>query len=91
MFQAVSQAATDYARLVQETADALHAAVPGSTVSVDIPWSPFDIDGRYYDWLKLAAAADILFVMAYDTQSQVIHTLHCTHLSVPERQLASGR
>lgn len=69
--QAGSQGAADYAQLVQETSDSLHAAVPGSSVSVDIPWSPYDVDGRNYDWLKLATAADVLFVMAYDTQSQV--------------------
>ncbi len=40
-------------------------------VSVDVPWSPYDVDGRNYDWAGLAAAADIFFVMAYDTQSQV--------------------
>eukprot|EP00878_Enallax_costatus_P018615 GHUV01019606.1.p1 GENE.GHUV01019606.1~~GHUV01019606.1.p1 ORF type:complete len:275 (+),score=60.00 GHUV01019606.1:105-929(+) len=70
--QAGSQAAADYAQLVQETSDALHAAVPGSSVSVDIPWSPYDVDGRNYDWLKLAEAANVLFLMAYDTQSQIL-------------------
>ena len=40
-------------------------------VSVDIPWSPYGIDGRNYDWAGLAEAADLLFVMAYDMQSQV--------------------
>jgi len=39
--------------------------------SVDVAWSPYDIDGRNFDWTGLAAAADWLFVMAYDTQSQV--------------------
>jgi hypothetical protein len=37
-------------------------------VSVDVPWSPYDIDGRNYEWAALALAADLLFVMAYDTQ-----------------------
>ncbi len=40
-------------------------------VSVDVPWSPYGIDGRSYDWQGLAQAADLLFVMAYDMQSQV--------------------
>jgi hypothetical protein len=48
-----------------------HAAIPGSRVTVDVPWSPYDIDGRNYDWAGLADAADLLFIMAYDTQSQV--------------------
>lgn len=36
-----------------------------------MPWSPYDVDGRNYDWAGLGKAADMLFVMAYDTQSQV--------------------
>ena len=39
---------------------------------MDVPWSPYDVDGRNYDWLGLAEAADILFVMSYDMQSQVM-------------------
>ena len=39
-----------------------------SQVSVDVPWSPYDVDGRNYDWRGLADAADLVFVMAYDTQ-----------------------
>jgi hypothetical protein len=45
--------------------------VPVLQVTVDVPWSPYDTDGRNYDWLKMAAAADLLFIMMYDTQSQV--------------------
>lgn len=40
-------------------------------VSVDIPWSPHGIDNRHFDWPGLAAAADLLFIMSYDMQSQV--------------------
>ncbi len=40
-------------------------------VSVDVAWSPRGIDGRWFDWEGLATAADLLFVMGYDTQSQV--------------------
>lgn len=46
-------------------------AVLGAQVTVDVPWSPYDIDGRSYDFKGLADAADLLFVMMYDTQSQV--------------------
>ena len=45
-------------------------------VSADIPWSPHGIDGRNFDWTGLAKAADLLFVMAYDTQSQVREEYH---------------
>lgn len=41
-------------------------------VSVDVAWSPFNIDLRYYDYGGLAEAADFLFVMAYDEQSQIL-------------------
>jgi spore germination protein YaaH len=68
------KAAADYVALVNLTAQTLQDAVPGATVSVDVPWSPFDVDGRNYDWAGLAAAADTVFVMAYDTASQVSGT-----------------
>jgi hypothetical protein len=45
---------------------------PPGQVSVDIPWSPYGIDGRWYDWLGMAQAADLLFFMAYDMQAQVL-------------------
>lgn len=45
-------------------------------MSVDLPWSPYDIDGRNYDWAGLAASADILFIMSYDMQSQVREEFH---------------
>ncbi|KAL6753492.1 glycoside hydrolase superfamily [Haematococcus lacustris] len=60
-----------YAHLVALTARVIKAVSPGAQVSVDVPWSPFDVDGRNYDWPALTAAADLLFVMAYDTQSQI--------------------
>jgi di-N-acetylchitobiase len=43
---------------------------------VDVPWSPYDIDGRSYDYKGLAEAADLLFIMMYDTQSQVHRQYH---------------
>ena len=44
---------------------------------MDVPWSPFGVDGRSYDWRGLGAAADLLLVMAYDTQSQVGGVYQC--------------
>lgn len=40
-------------------------------ISVDFAWSPHGIDGRNFDWPGLASAADIVFLMMYDMQSQV--------------------
>jgi len=50
---------------------AFHSAIPGSQVSVDVAWSPNNIDGRYYDIPGMANASDLLFVMAYDERSQI--------------------
>ena len=58
-----------YADLVAETAQAFHAAIPGSQVSLDAAWGPFGVDGRFYDWTAIASAVDIFFVMSYDTRS----------------------
>lgn len=63
-----------YAALIRETKDALDAALGAgrSQVSVDVAWSPDGIDGRNYAAKELGAAADVVFVMHYDTQSQVL-------------------
>eukprot|EP01060_Flectonema_neradi_P014557 TRINITY_DN2119_c0_g1_i1.p1 TRINITY_DN2119_c0_g1~~TRINITY_DN2119_c0_g1_i1.p1 ORF type:complete len:386 (+),score=84.16 TRINITY_DN2119_c0_g1_i1:77-1234(+) len=64
------QAAT-YVKVVDLTTKALHKEVPGSQVSVCVAWSPFGIDGRWYDNKGLADASDLLYMMVYDTRSQV--------------------
>lgn len=61
-----------YAAVVAETRAELHAAgLLTASVSVDVGWSPDNIDGRYYDIAALTAAADFLYVMDYDVRSQV--------------------
>ncbi len=47
------------------------AIAPDFQISVDVAWSPNDIDGRAYDYTALGQVADLLFVMAYDMRSQV--------------------
>ena len=49
----------------------MHSSGTVPQISVDVAWSPYGIDGRNYDIQGLAAAADLLFLMAYDMQSQV--------------------
>ena len=66
-----SMAGQTYARLIAETRDAFHAANPSYQISTCVPWSPDNIDGRDYPWLQLAAASDLLYVMDYDTRSQI--------------------
>ena len=58
-----AQLVGNYTLLVLETAALLRRENPAAVVTVDVPWSPADIDGRSYDWGGLAAAADLLFVM----------------------------
>ncbi|KAF2356425.1 Glycoside hydrolase family 18 catalytic domain [Trinorchestia longiramus] len=60
-----------YTSLVREMKAALDDAFPESQVSVDVAWSAEGIDGRYYDYAGLAQYSDLLFVMAYDEQSQI--------------------
>lgn len=61
----------EYAALVKETAEAFHKKIPGSQVSLDAAWGPYGVDGRFYDWTAIADAVDFMFVMAYDTRSQI--------------------
>jgi len=60
-----------YIQLIKETTAAFHTQVPGSQISVCVAWSPDDIDGRAYDYKKLADASDLLYIMVYDTRSQI--------------------
>ncbi|XP_067846999.1 di-N-acetylchitobiase-like [Heptranchias perlo] len=58
-------------QLVSETMDVFHREIPGSQVTFNVPWSPDCIDGRCYDFLRIANSCDFLFVMSYDMQSQM--------------------
>jgi len=62
----------NYVLLVNETREALHSAVPGSQISVCLAWNPHGVDGRYYDNLNLMTAADLAYIMSYDTRSQIL-------------------
>ncbi|KAF5828765.1 glycoside hydrolase superfamily [Dunaliella salina] len=66
-----SDVAKAYTQLVGLTSEVLHEVAPHSQVSVDVPWTPFDSDGRNYEWTELARHADPLFVMGYDMQAQI--------------------
>ncbi|KDO22361.1 hypothetical protein SPRG_11313 [Saprolegnia parasitica CBS 223.65] len=52
-----------------------HAFTRHAQITFDVAWSPSGIDQRYYDYAGLAAAADYVFVMAYDMRSQLYD--HC--------------
>jgi Di-N-acetylchitobiase len=58
-----------YVDLINATRLAFHAGA--LQVSICVAWSPNGIDGRYYPYQQLADVSDLLYVMDYDTQSQI--------------------
>jgi di-N-acetylchitobiase len=60
-----------YLDVIQQTTAALKAISPDYQISVCAAWSPYGIDGRFYDYKALADATDYLYQMCYDTRSQV--------------------
>ena len=75
-----------------ETSRVLHAANPSYQTSVCVAWSPDDIDGRAYPYVALAAAADLLYVMDYDTRSQIFaQCLASANAPFPGTQRGVGR
>uniref|UniRef100_A0A3P8S424 Di-N-acetylchitobiase n=1 Tax=Amphiprion percula TaxID=161767 RepID=A0A3P8S424_AMPPE len=73
--QAVAEGSAEFyalTDLVNETTEAFHREIPGSQVSFDVAWSPKCIDKRCYDYVTIAKSCDLLFVMSYDEQSQIL-------------------
>jgi len=62
-----------YVDVIDQTNKALKAINPNYQTSVCAAWSPLGIDGRYYDYKSLASVSDYLYVMCYDTRSQVFY------------------
>ena len=60
-----------YAQLIAETRQVFQAVHPGYQITTCVPWSPDNIDGRNFPWIQLAQASDLLYVMDYDTRSQI--------------------
>jgi di-N-acetylchitobiase len=60
-----------YALLIAETRSTFHQFNPSLQITTCVPWSPNNIDGRSYPFRKLAEASDALYVMDYDTRSQI--------------------
>ena len=60
-----------YTQLINETTIYFHENMPGSQISVCVAWSAYNIDGRYYDYKTLSEVSDLLYIMDYDTQSQI--------------------
>jgi Di-N-acetylchitobiase len=60
-----------YAQLVAETRNRLQQVNPSFQVTTCVAWSPNNIDERAYPYPELADASDLLYVMDYDTRSQI--------------------
>jgi Di-N-acetylchitobiase len=58
-----------YVDLINATRQAFHAEA--LQLSTCVAWAPNGIDGRYYPYQQLADVSDLLYVMDYDTQSQI--------------------
>ncbi|XP_062921134.1 di-N-acetylchitobiase-like [Mobula hypostoma] len=50
---------------VQQIFTAIHKEIRQSKVIVNVPWSPHCLYGRCYEYAKLQASSDSLFVMSY--------------------------
>jgi di-N-acetylchitobiase len=66
-----SPEAQAYVSLVNMTKTIFHQANPSLQITVCAAWSPDGIDGRDYPYRDLADASDALYVMDYDTRSQI--------------------
>lgn len=60
-------------------------------VSFDVAWSPDCIDGRCYDYPGLAKASDLLFVMSYDEQGQILEGPCIAKANSPYKKTATGK
>jgi len=66
-----SAASRALTQLTYDTCAALHQSNKFASCSFDVAWASNDIDGRAFDYAGLAAASDFLFIMDYDTRSQL--------------------
>ena len=57
--------------LVEETCTAIHGANEHAQCTFDVAWNSGGVDGRFYDFAAISNATDFVFVMAYDTRSQL--------------------
>ena len=66
-----SHQSDQYVQLVNLTMQYFHSNMPGSTISVCVPFDAYLEWGRQYDYAALAQASDYLYVMDYDVQTQM--------------------
>ncbi|XP_059504249.1 di-N-acetylchitobiase-like isoform X1 [Stegostoma tigrinum] len=58
-------------KFVAQVKDIFRQRIPGSQVSVSIPWTPVCPDGKCYDYASMAQSCDFLYVKAHDIRSDV--------------------
>lgn len=63
--------------LIRDLSASIHRSGKEMQVSVDVAWSPDCIDVRCYDYLQISEIVDYLFIMSYDTRSQIFSD-NCT-------------
>jgi Di-N-acetylchitobiase len=85
-----SAASRALSRLVKTTCDAMHQANPFSSCTFDVAWRAGDVDGRAYDYAAIAKATDFVFVMIYDTRSQLNLTECVAGANTPIDKVHSG-
>lgn len=84
-----------YDKLAVELCQAVHSAIPGGEVSVDVPIYP-EYEGRNYDYSSIAQFCDSLFVMAYDgefwlnTQCALQQNINCSLACAPLQAVEFG-
>ena len=81
--------------VVVELCNAIHEAIPGSQVSVDVGIYP-EYEGRNYDYKSIAEACDSLFIMAYDgefwlnVQCALMPDVDCSNACAPLQAVEHG-
>eukprot|EP01083_Nonionella_stella_P059704 156239_1 len=66
-----SHQSVQYVNIVNMTTQFFHDMLPGSTVSVCVPFIAYLAWGRQYDYYNLALASDYLYIMDYDANTQI--------------------
>eukprot|EP01084_Bolivina_argentea_P261031 440989_1 len=59
-----------YVTIINETTIYFHSNMPGSQISVCVPWQSYLVNLRQLPYYELSLVSDLLYIMDYDTQSQ---------------------
>ncbi|XP_069795427.1 di-N-acetylchitobiase-like [Narcine bancroftii] len=76
-------------QLIEDLVETLHGKVPGSQVSVTLPWSPDCTDGQCCDYLNISRTCDFVFVRSYNIPQDMRYGC-IAHPPAPYHQVLSG-